>query len=870
MSLEAYRAHQRTMRAFLESQRAVITRLLKSKSARETEGHRPFLESTTTSARPSILEPINLKADETMSRFTVGTRPSPITRAKSQLSGVFLVVSDSLDIARSLEALLAENGAKPDILPPSSLCDSESSSTAVKEVRGRMGPIAGLIFAQGIGRTKMPASLNEWRYINHLEAKALFFLLQAVARDLQDLAGHVLVLSAMGGRFGRDSSDWQGLPTSGAAVGLIKTAAIEWPNVSFKAIDFDDSTPGFVARTLLEELLSKDDATEIGYRREIRHVFEGIPAPLLSEPSGRSILKVEPDWIILATGGARGITAEALCEILLPGMTLHLMGRAPEPAVEPSWSREAATAAELRKKIIARAKARGESTTPALVEKEISAILRDREIQANLERFRLKGVRVVYHSADVRDEAGIEAIINSIYQDHGRIDAVIHGAGIIEDKLLIDKTAESFHRVFDTKADSTWLLSRHLRPDSLKCLAFFASVAGRTGNRGQCDYAAANEVVNRFAWWLHRRWPHVKISAINWGPWESGMASAAEINRRFRERGVIPIPPAEGRAFFKRELLFGPPDEVEIVAGIFELPGEKEVTPVAWPLLQGAAVDRAGDDVVWECSISRKNYPFLEDHRIDDKIVVPWAVAVELMAETAQAAWPNWHVTEARNHQQMQGIILEDDRARALRVTARLKESAEFLVVEAMISDRNRPTRPFYQATFVLRTEPLNPLPSPPLSGTAPASIPTQTFYAEHAFHGPSFRLIDLITGLDESGVDAAISPRGRGWNWLDAPWIFQPGILDTAMQVGSFWTQPMLNSFALPTRAARVVRYGAYNMSKEESSLLVRVKSATEQIIRFDFFVLNKQGMVFLSGQGVEMTHSKALLRLALQGPPV
>ena len=79
-----------------------------------------------------------------------------------------------------------------------------------------------------------------------------------------------------------------------------------------------------------------------------------------------------------------------------------------------------------------------------------------------------------------------------------------------------------------------------------------------------------------------------------------------------------------------------------------------------------------------------------------------------------------------------------------------------------------------------------------------------------------------------------------------------------------------MLNRFALPTRADRVVRYGAYKMSDEESSLLVRVKSATEQMIRCDFFALNKQGMVFLSGQGVEMTHSKALLRLASQGPPV
>jgi Polyketide synthase dehydratase len=333
---------------------------------------------------------------------------------------------------------------------------------------------------------------------------------------------------------------------------------------------------------------------------------------------------------------------------------------------------------------------------------------------------------------------------------------------------------------------------------------------------------------------------------------------------------VIPIPPAEGRAFFKREILFGPPGDVEIVAGYFELPEQKQTPALAWPLLQGAAVNRTADDALWESSLSLKNFPFLDDHRIDDKVVVPWAVAVELMAETVQAAWPQWHVTEAQNHQQMQGIILEADRPLPIRVTARLKESAEFLVVKAMISAPDRPTRPFYQADFVLRREPLNPPAPPSLSGNAPASIPTKTFYAQHCFHGPSFRLLDLVTGLDESGVDAAISPRGRGWNWLEVPWIFHPGVLDTAMQVGSFWTQSMLNSLALPTRAEHIMRYGAYVISGEQSRVLVCVRSATKQVIQFDLFVLNSLGMVVLCARGVEMTHSNALLRLASQGPPV
>ena len=489
----------------------------------------------------------------------------------------------------------------------------------------------------------MPENLETWRKENQSDVKALFFLLQACATDLRRCKGQVLVLSAMGGCFGRSEAGWQSLPTSGAALGLVKTAAIEWPEVTCKAIDFQDPAPEFVARAVLDELLSHNRASEIGYPAQTRHVFEGTLTPLRSSPALQTSWQIEADWVVFVTGGARGITAEVLREILLPGMTVYIVGRASEPGAEPVWSRGAETAGELRKKIIEQARTSGTVISPASVEKQISVVLRDREIRKNLSGFRGQGARVVYHSADVRNEVAMEKIIRSIYREHGRIDAVIHGAGIIEDKLLLDKTADSFDRVFDTKADSTYLLSRYLEPKSLKLLVFFASVAGRFGNRGQCDYAAANELVNRFAWWLHHRWATVRICAINWGPWESGMASA-EVNRQFRERGVIPIPSVEGRAFFKREVLFAPPNEVEIVAGSFQSSEETKALSMRWPLLRGRAVQRDGDKASLDCALCVKDYPFLADHRIDGKVVVPWAVAVELMAQTVQTAWSRWHI----------------------------------------------------------------------------------------------------------------------------------------------------------------------------------------------------------------------------------
>ena len=198
-------------------------------------------------------------------------------------------------------------------------------------------------------------------------------------------------------------------------------------------------------------------------------------------------------------------------------------------------------------------------------------MLRDREIRANMADFASLGARLDYRICDVKAEADVAALLEAIYARYGRLDALLFGAGLIEDRLIGDKTRESLDRVFDTKVDGAFFFARHLRPDSLKFLALFTSVAGRYGNRGQTDYAAANEVLNRFAWQLQAQFGSgTKVTAVNWGPWARttngpGMLTA-DTARQFSERGLTLIEPAEGRDVLWNELLYGPRDEVEVVA----------------------------------------------------------------------------------------------------------------------------------------------------------------------------------------------------------------------------------------------------------------------------------------------------------------
>jgi NAD(P)-dependent dehydrogenase (short-subunit alcohol dehydrogenase family) len=183
------------------------------------------------------------------------------------------------------------------------------------------------------------------------------------------------------------------------------------------------------------------------------------------------------------------------------------------------------------------------------------------------------GSRVFYYRADIRDAASTDELLRRVYETHGRIDGLVYGAGVIEDKLIGDKTPESFDRVFDTKALAIFHLSRSLRPESLKFFVIFSSVAGWAGNRGQVDYVAANEVLNRMALHLSAQWNR-RVVAIDWGPWEKAGMVTAETRRQFLERGVGLVPPDGGRRFLLDEIRFGDPSEL-IVAALGRLAAEE-------------------------------------------------------------------------------------------------------------------------------------------------------------------------------------------------------------------------------------------------------------------------------------------------------
>jgi NAD(P)-dependent dehydrogenase (short-subunit alcohol dehydrogenase family)/acyl carrier protein len=532
------------------------------------------------------------EAPSEISRFTFRAVDAPLTASRGGAfsaracvitddeSGLAEAVAVELRKANQRALLLRHRpetaGVEPELYS-TDLTKPEQVQTALEMIRDRHGPIGAIIHLLPL-RPGVPfgqLTFNEWRTDVDLNIKSLYALARFAHRDLLSAskAGGAMfaAATAMGGTFGIHPTVLQSPAHAGIAA-FIKTLAAEWPNVICKVVDLNLSDSVVVLKhNLVAELTSRDETVQSGYLGERRVTVVPKFTPLengFCEYKISSELPSGQDLVFLMTGGARGITAEIASYLARSFRAkLVLAGLSPLPYGEESkFTAEISDPHQLKSVLAAQFQSKGGSVRLADVNSACQRILKDREIRRNLANLAQAAVSVEYHQVDVCDERAFGALIDAIYEKYGRIDAVIHGAGVIEDKLVADKTPESFDRVLRTKTDSAFLLSRKLKPESLKLLIFMSSVSAAFGNRGQSDYAAANGVLNGLAALLSAEWPG-RVVAINWAPWDQVGMVSNEVRNQFLTQGIPMIAPAAGSKAVYREIECGDRSEALIVLG---------------------------------------------------------------------------------------------------------------------------------------------------------------------------------------------------------------------------------------------------------------------------------------------------------------
>ncbi len=764
-------------------------------------------------------------------------RAVPLTNASArpalrlQPGALIWIASDDEELSRALDQLLRARGYHPRCLPIADLCRLERPAT-----------LGALVIAAS--RRPVEAAL----------LKHALFSLQHVGPALraagQQGGALFVTVSRLDGAFGLEDLDGGRDPIDGGLAGLAKTAGHEWPDVHCKAIDLagDFTDANEAAAALIEEMFRSGPA-EVGLARGQQRTLERIGQPL----TAGAATPFQPGDVIVISGGARGVTAEtavALAHSFRP--TLVLLGRTPEPAQEPEWLASLTGESEIKRELGNRANG---SASLKLIGEQYRQVSAHREIRRTLARIEAAGSRALYRSVDIRDAAAVKNVLTTICQQlNAPIRGIIHGAGVLADARIEDKTVEQFERVFATKVAGLRALLHAVDPDELRALVLFSSSTARFGRAGQVDYAIANEMLNKLAQQQARRLPRCRVVSVNWGPWDGGMVSPA-LKKVFAQEGIGLIPLEEGANYLVEELRAPPGDAVEVVVLAPGSAHPTERTPPSLPLAFERVLDPA-------------SHPVLESHVLDGRPVLPTVLILEWLAHGALHQNPGLLFHGCNDLRILHGVILDGDTSPTLRINAgkAIKREGFFVAPVELRGIRTDGREVLHARAEIVLT---NQLPTAPSPTSVPNSLPynraPEDVYQNLLFHGPDLHGIEEIEGCGEQGIVARVTIAPSPSEWIQHPlrqrWLADPLALDCSFQLMVVWSQEQHGAPSLP---CHIARYRQYQRAFPASGVRVvaQVKHASDLHALADIDYLDERGQVIARLEGYECVIDPALRR--------
>ena len=546
----------------------------------------------------------------------------------------------------------------------------------------------------------------------------------------EDIETFVLVFDT-GATFGLHSQPAQSAWLGGLSA-LAKTAHLEWQAANIKAIDIaaDEMNTETTAQRIADELLCGGPQLEVALAPDGERHAVRTRSVALDDPAQPAI---DGDDIVIASGGARGVTAGCLIELAEQcGPTIILLGRTPLED-ESEATENAESDAELKRALIDAAQARGDAVDIKTIGQQAATIRKCREIRATVDAIEAAGSTVRYKRADVRDRKALGEVFEQVRREFGAPSVLIHAAGVLADKRIRQKKDEQFDFVFNTKVDGLRALLEVSADDPLRHLVVFSSVAARTGNVGQVDYAMANETMNKVARAVAED-RQLVAHALNWGPWDGGMVDDS-LRAHFQSQGVSLIDPHGGARAFCRELQPGKPSaEVVLGGGLPEAAGERHTHIGFYPA----------------------SHPELAGHIIDGNTVVPAALVVDLFANIARSSRPDQFLCSLQDVQVQKGIQLPDFHDP--------EEAARFTVLVADNDDGSMTLKlcgldgtPHYRATAEFSASP---------AVAEALNVPDdfddhrcsgEALYDDILFHTEPFDVIDAVDGFGQRVARATL-----------------------------------------------------------------------------------------------------------------
>jgi acyl transferase domain-containing protein/NADP-dependent 3-hydroxy acid dehydrogenase YdfG len=751
-----------------------------------------------------------------LGRFVSVRRPAPRPgfTPRGLFGGSVLVVRDANDIADRVVTLLNARGV-----------DARAVDTVDDATSAQPGNAHA---ARVIDLSGLSDGLSDHEAIRI--QKEIF----ETARDVAQSSENPRLFIAVADVFGASPhAEW-----TGGIQGLIRTLALEVPEMTSRFISIAkgrldaEHVAQIAATELLEGGADLDVAIDTAGNRtapfhEAAPEAASIPKPRFAD-----------DSVLLVSGGARGVTAACLQELAEAGRyRFAILGRT-DSDFAPEWATGKNTEGELQAAYIAAERAAGHTPTPAEAKQAAQSVVAARETRNTLEAIKSKGSSALYLPCNLKDEGDVMTAVNSVRSHLGRIDGVIHAAGVLADKRIAEKTDAQFNSVFDTKVAGLHHLLQATKGDDLKLLCFFGSVAGRVGNPGQADYAMANETLDSVAQFEAKRRRNAIVRVLHWGPWDGGMVTPS-LRAVFLERGVALIPVKDGARMFV-DAISNPDAPVSIVVG-----GRPDSSVL---LGVGAARKVAGDLVV-----SSTTAPHLASHAVKGVPVFPVAMALETFARISRSTRPDLRLSAIKDLRVLKGIRIENFEGQGTRLEVSCEQVSNGSGARLACELRS-PGGPVHYRAMAEMTDRSFPHAAPqefeaPKTGTPWA---TEEVYGPVLFHGPDFQVLKGVRSVGPQGGSALVAST-RDIGWIGGPYATDPAAVDGGLQMAILMGMRALGRTSLPTGVESLTLH----IDEPTSGPLhcsIRSRSVSDLKTVSDAVVRTEDGRLLCELRGIEM----------------
>ncbi|MCA1568555.1 MAG: SDR family NAD(P)-dependent oxidoreductase [Acidobacteria bacterium] len=319
------------------------------------------------------------------------------------------------------------------------------------------------------------------------------------------------------------------VPENALIAGPFNAIPREYPGCAVRWIDADlsEATIAAIRGVISDEGDSSEAIAAYAYRQGKRYQRTLSELRLPEELAQEKLFR--PGGVYLITGGLGEIGSATARVLASEGQAkLALLGRTALPGRE-QWDMSSR-----------------EKLNPEVAQR-IQTVL-------NLESL---GSVVFPVVADVGDEAQMREAVRRIEASLGKIDGVIHAAGVAGGGLSTVKTMAEVEEVFNPKINGARVLARIFSDHQLDFFICCSSVQSLIGDAGQSAYSAANAFLDTFSHALSRGGMHPCLS-INWDTWrDAGMAVKSMAADQSRGGSLSPesgISSADGASLMARLL----------------------------------------------------------------------------------------------------------------------------------------------------------------------------------------------------------------------------------------------------------------------------------------------------------------------------